>query len=83
MRTWEISFPIQDWLLDFFQLQRGLVILIEEHLNAYNPTQEDNAIFIEISFIWQIEIVLQHWIEQSVLMVTFLWPNQFYQEDPK
>ena len=81
MRTWEITFPIQDWLLDFFHIPHGLITHIEIHLSTYEINREENALFLEIAFLRQEDNIWPHRVEQVIFTITFSWPSTFCQEE--
>ena len=81
-RTWEVTFPIPDWLLGFFHMPHGLVITIKVHLSAYKPDKEDNCFYIEFYFTRCQETDQPHQVEPVILTLVILWPNTLYQEDP-
>ena len=82
MRTWETRFPIPDWLLDFFHILCGLIAVIKIYISTHKVNREENVFFFEIAFLRQQDNIQPHRVEQIIFMVTFLWPNPFYQEDP-
>ena len=81
-RTWEIRFPIPDWLLSFFHIPHGLITVVEIYISAYKVNREENTLFFEIAFLRPEDNVWPHRVKQIIFMVTFSWPNPFYQEDP-
>ena len=79
-QAWELTIPIPWWILDFFHIERGLLITLESRISAYWEDEEDNSFFIEIYFRraaagTQIPLT----IERSSIVLGYLWPNPYYQ----
>ena len=49
-QAWELTIPIPWWILDFFHIERGLLITLETCISAHREDEEDNSFFIEIYF---------------------------------
>ena len=83
MRTWEVTFPIPDWLLGFFHIPHGLVVTIEVHLSTYKSDKKNNSFYIEFYFTRHQETDQPCWVKLVILTLVISWPNPFYQENPE
>ena len=82
-RTWEVTLPIPHWILQFFHIKGGLIIRIKTSISAHRTEEEFNSFSIEVFFRKYISIPFPHQIEELRIVFGYLWPNQFYQEDPE
>ena len=79
-QAWELTIPIPWWILDFFHIERGLLITLEVQISAHREDEEDNSFFIEILFRRSVagtQIPLT--IERLSIIFGYLWPNPYYQ----
>ena len=81
MRTWEIRFFLPDWLLNYFRIPCGSIIVIEIHISVHDIWREDNSLIFEITFTRHKETPQPHRVEDIIFTVAFLWPNPLYQEE--
>ena len=80
MRTLEIGFSLPDWLLDYFHIPHGLIIVIEIHILVHNIQREDNSFIFKVAFTRHKETPQPHRVEDIIFTVAFSWPNSLYQE---
>ena len=79
-QAWELTIPIPWWILDFYHIERGLLITLEIMILAHRETEEDNSFSIEIYFRRVIEgTLIPQTIEESRIIFGYLWPNPYYQ----
>ena len=79
-QAWELTIPIPWWLLDFYHIERGLLITLKITISAHRETEEDNSFSIEIYFRRVIEgTLIPQTIEDSRIVFGYLWPNPYYQ----
>ena len=79
-RTWETRISPPDWLLNYFHIPCGLITVIEIYISVHQVWKQENALFFEVAFMRQEEIHQPHRVEDIIFMVTFSWPNPYYQE---
>ena len=79
-QAWELTIPIPWWILDFFHIERGLLITLETRISAHREDEEDNSFFIEIYF-WRTiaGTLIPLTIENLSIVLGYLWPNPYYQ----
>ena len=46
-QAWELTIPIPWWILDFFHIERGLLITLETQISAHREDEEDNSFFYQ------------------------------------
>ena len=80
-QTWELTIPIPHWILAFFHIEGGLSITFEVTILAHQITEEYNTFSVEIIFRWHQDTLYPHPIEDSRIILGYLWPNRFYQID--
>ena len=79
-QAWELTIPIPWWILDFYHIERGLLITLEIMILAHRETEEDNSFSIEIYFRRVIEgALIPQTIEGLRIIFRYLWPNPYYQ----
>ena len=79
-QAWELTIPIPWWILDFFHIERGLLITLETQISAHREDEEDNSFFIEIYFRRAVAgTLIPLTIERSSIVLGYLWPNPYYQ----
>ena len=79
-QAWELTIPIPWWILDFYHIERGLLIILEIMISAHREMEEDNSFSIEIYFQRVIEgTQIPQTIEDSRIIFRYLWPNPYYQ----
>ena len=79
-QAWELTIPIPWWILDFYHIERGLLITLEITISAHRETEEDNSFSIKIYFRRVIEgTQIPQTIEDSRIVFGYLWPNPYYQ----
>ena len=79
-QAWELTIPIPWWILDFYHIERGLLITLEITISAHRETEEDNSFSIKIYFRQVIEgSLIPQTIEDSRIIFRYLWPNPYYQ----
>ena len=79
-QTWELTIPIPHWILNFFHIEGGLFITFEVTILAHQKAEEHNTFSIKIIFKWRIERpLIPHPIENSRIVLGYLWPNPYYQ----
>ena len=80
-QTWELTIPIPHWILAFFHIKGGLLITFEVTISAHQTAEEYNAFTVEIIFRQHQNIIYLHLIENSRIVLWYLWPNPYYQID--
>ena len=83
MRTWEVTHPIPNWLLEFFHIPCGFITIVEVYISVYEPDEQDNHFCLEISFTQNSSTLLPHQVEPSWLTIIYSWLNWFYQGEPE
>ena len=79
-QAWELTVPIPWWILDFYHIERGLLITLEVEISAHRETVEDNSFSLVIYFRRVIEgTIIPQTIESSRIIFRYLWPNPYYQ----
>ena len=79
-QAWELTIPIPWWILDFYHIERGLLITLEVKISAHRETEEDNSFSLVIYFRRVIEgTIIPQTIELSRIIFGYLWPNPYYQ----
>ena len=79
-QAWELTIPILWWILDFYHIERGLLITLEITISAYREEEQDNSFSIEIYFRRVIEgTLIPQTIKDSRIVFRYLWPNPYYQ----
>ena len=79
-RSWEFTIPIPWWILHFFHLEEGLLIIFHITISAYRSTEDFNSFAIGIFFRRRSERSLPpHQIEESRIVLGYQWPNLYYQ----
>ena len=68
--TWKFSIPIPHWILAFLYIEGGLIIKFKVTISAHQTTDFYNT--------W---ILFPHHGEESRIVLGYLWPNCFYQEE--
>ena len=79
-QAWELTIPIPWWILDFFHIERGLLITLETRISAHWEDEKDNSFFIEIYFQRIVTgTQIPQTIKNSSIVLRYLWPNAYYQ----
>ena len=79
-QAWELTIPIPRWILDFYHIERGLLITLEVEISAHRETEEDNSFSLVIYFRRVIEgTIIPQTIESLRIIFGYLWPNPYYQ----
>ena len=79
-QAWELTIPIPWWILDFYHIERGLLITLEIMISAHREEGQDNSFSIEIYFRSVIEgTQIPQIIQDSRIIFRYLWPNPYYQ----
>ena len=79
-QSWEITIPIPFWIINFFHIERGLLITFDITISAHREIEEFNSFIIEIVFRQRTEeAFLLHPIKDSRIVLGYLWPNRYYQ----
>ena len=82
-QTWELTIPIPYWILAFFHIEGGLLITFEVTITAHQTQEVHNTFTVEITFRWYTNTLFTHLIEESRIILRYLWPNPYYQVDKK
>ena len=77
-QTWELTIPIPHWILAFFHIKGGLLITFEVTISAHQTAELNNTFSVEIIFRWHQNIQYLHPIEDSRIILGYLWPNPYY-----
>ena len=80
-QTWEFSIPIPHWILAFFHIEGVLIIVFEVTISAYQSEDYFNIFNLEISCRLHLDTLYPEQIEQSKIVLGYLWPNPYYQVD--
>ena len=79
-QAWELTIPIPWWILDFYHIERGLLITLEVEISAHRETEEDNSFSLIIYFRRVVSgTIIPQTIESSRIIFGYLWPNPYYQ----
>ena len=79
-QAWELTIPIPWWILDFYHIERGLLITLEGEILAHRETEEDNSFSRVIYFRRVIKgTLIPQTRESSRIIFGYLWPNPYYQ----
>ena len=79
-QAWELTIPIPWWILDFYHIERGLLITLEVEISAHRETEEDNSFSLVIYFRRVIAgTMIPQTIGDSRIVFRYLWPNPYYQ----
>ena len=78
-QAWELTIPIPWWILDFYHIERGLLITLEVEISAHRETEEDNSFSLVIYFRRIGGTTIPQTIESSRIIFGYLWPNPYYQ----
>ena len=65
----------------FFHIEGGLLITFEVTILAHQTAEIHNTFAVEIIFRWHLNILYPHPIEESRIVLVYLWPNHYYQVD--
>ena len=80
-QIWELTIPIPHWILTFFHIKGGLLITFEVTISAHQTAEIHNTFTVEIILQWHLNILFPHLIEESRIILGYLWPNPYYQID--
>ena len=69
--------PYPHWILNFFHIERGLIIRIEITILADNREAFYNIFYCEMSFAQYSCIPFPHHVEELRIVLGYLWPNHF------
>ena len=79
-QAWELTIPIPWWILNFYHIERGLLITLEIMILAHRESEEDNSFSIEIYFRRVIEgTLIPQTIKELRIVFRYLCPNPYYQ----
>ena len=78
-RTWELTIPIPHWISAIFHIRGGLLITFEVTISAHWTEEIHNTFAIEITFRQYTNILFTHPIEESRIVLGYLWPNPYDQ----
>ena len=79
LQTWEFSIPIPYWILAFFHIKGGLIIVFEISISAHQTEDYFNIFNVEMLFRQYLDILYPKQIEDSRIVLGYLWPNPYYQ----
>ena len=80
-QTWELTIPIPHWILNFFNIEGGLLITFKVTILAHQSAESYNTFTIEIIFRQNTNIEFPHPIKESRIVFGYLWLNPYYQID--
>ena len=79
-QAWELTIPIPWRILDFYHIERGLLITLKITILAHREEEQDNSFSIEIYFRRIIKgMQIPQTIEDLRIVFGYLWPNPYYQ----
>ena len=79
-QAWDLTILLPRWILDFYHIERGLLITLEVEILAHRETEEDNSFSLMIYFRRVIEgTIIPQTIKPSRIIFGYLWPNPYYQ----
>ena len=78
--SWEFTIPIPHWILHFFHIEEGLLIIFNITISAHRTAEPNNSFTVGIIFRRRTERSLPpHLIEDSRIVLGYQWPNLNYQ----
>ena len=80
-QTWELTIPIPHWILAFFHIEARLLITFKVTISTHQTQESYNTFTVVITFRQYTNILFAHLIEESRIVLGYLWPNPYYQID--
>ena len=79
-QSWEFTIPIPHWILRFFHIEGGLLIIFQITISTHWEVDKFNSFTIGIIFRQRTERSLPpHPIKEGRIVFGYLWPNPYYQ----